>query len=43
MGPIWTRLLITRDPITDGLVEEIVDVVIRAYPPPSLGEPPGAR
>src|SRR3954451_21948413 len=34
IGPIWTRLLITRDPITDGLVEEIVDVVIRAYPPP---------
>src|SRR3954451_18969367 len=35
IGPIWTRLLITRDPITDGLVEEIVDAVIRAYPPPS--------
>jgi AcrR family transcriptional regulator len=35
IGPIWTRLLITRDPITDGLIEEIVDAVIRAYPPPS--------
>ena len=34
MGPIWTRLLITRDPITDALIDEIVDVVIRAYPPP---------
>ena len=35
IGPIWTRLLITRDPITDGLIEEIVDVIIRAYPPPA--------
>src|SRR5918911_5058612 len=34
IGPIWTRLLITGDPITDDLVEEIVDVVLRAYPPP---------
>jgi AcrR family transcriptional regulator len=35
MGPIWTRLLITRDPITDALIDEIVDVIIRAYPPPA--------
>jgi AcrR family transcriptional regulator len=35
IGPIWTRLLITRDPITDGLVEEIVDAILRAYPPPA--------
>jgi AcrR family transcriptional regulator len=34
VGPIWTRLLITRDPITDALIDEIVDVIIRAYPPP---------
>src|SRR3954467_8356177 len=34
IGPIWTRLLITRDPITDGLIEEIVDAILRAYPPP---------
>src|SRR3954463_12229530 len=34
IGPLWTPLLITRDPITAGLIEEIVDVVIRAYPPP---------
>jgi AcrR family transcriptional regulator len=39
IGPIWTRLLVTRDPITDGLIDEIVDVVIRAFPPPSA--PPG--
>jgi AcrR family transcriptional regulator len=35
IGPIWTRLLITRDPIIDGLVEEIVDAILRAYPPPA--------
>ena len=35
IGPIWTRLLITRDPITDGLIEEIVDALLRAYPPPA--------
>jgi AcrR family transcriptional regulator len=34
VGPIWTRLLITRAPITDALIDEIVDVIIRAYPPP---------
>jgi AcrR family transcriptional regulator len=38
IGPIWTRLLITRDPITDGLIEEIVDVIIRAYPPPAADD-----
>src|SRR3954452_9278940 len=37
VGPMWTRLLITRDPITDAFIDEIVDVIIRAYPPP----PPG--
>jgi AcrR family transcriptional regulator len=35
IGPIWTRLLITRDPITDGLIEAIVDAILRAYPPPA--------
>jgi AcrR family transcriptional regulator len=38
IGPIWTRLLITRDPITDGLIEEIVDVIIRAHPPPAADD-----
>jgi len=38
IGPIWTRLLITRDPITQGLIEEIVGVIIRAYPPPAAGD-----
>jgi AcrR family transcriptional regulator len=34
IGPLWTRLLITRQPVTDTLVDEVVDVVLRAYPPP---------
>jgi AcrR family transcriptional regulator len=34
IGPIWTRLLITRDPITMALVDEIVDALIRAFPAP---------
>jgi AcrR family transcriptional regulator len=33
VGPLWTRLLITREPVTQALVEEIVDAVLRAYPP----------
>ena len=35
IGPIWTRLLITRDPITAELVDEIVDALIRAFPAPA--------
>lgn len=34
IGPIWTRLLITRDPITKTLIDEIVDAVTRAFPAP---------
>ena len=34
VGPVWTRLLITHDPITTTLVDEIVDAVTRAFPPP---------
>jgi AcrR family transcriptional regulator len=34
VGPIWTRLLITREPITKPFVDDIVDAVIRAFPPP---------
>ncbi len=34
IGPIWTRLLITHDPITPTLVEEIVDALARAFPAP---------
>jgi AcrR family transcriptional regulator len=34
IGPLWTRLLITRQPVTDALVDEVVDAVLRAYPPP---------
>ena len=33
IGPLWTRLLITRQPVSQALVEEIVDAVLRAYPP----------
>jgi AcrR family transcriptional regulator len=39
IGPIWTRLLITRDPLPPSIVDDIVDVVLRAYPAPS---PPSA-
>ncbi len=38
IGPIWTRLLITRDPITAVLVDQIVDALIRAFPAPSTTE-----
>src|SRR4051795_6235845 len=34
VGPVWTRLLITRDPITPALVDEIVDALTRAFPAP---------
>src|SRR3954471_7655385 len=37
VGPLWTRLLITRLPVTQALVEEIVEAVLRAYPPPAPG------
>jgi AcrR family transcriptional regulator len=33
MGPVWTRLLITQVPIPPTLADEIVDAVLRAYPP----------
>jgi len=39
IGPLWTRLLITRQPVTHMLVDEVVDVVLRAYPPPAGAEP----
>jgi AcrR family transcriptional regulator len=32
VGPLWTRLLITRQPVDQNLVEEIVDAILRAYP-----------
>jgi AcrR family transcriptional regulator len=34
IGPIWTRLLLTHDPITTALVDEIVDALTRAFPAP---------
>jgi AcrR family transcriptional regulator len=34
VGPVWTRLLLTQDPITDTLVHDVVDAVLRAFPPP---------
>jgi AcrR family transcriptional regulator len=34
MGPVWTRLLITLLPIPATMVDEIVDAVLRAFPPP---------
>jgi AcrR family transcriptional regulator len=35
VGPMWTRLLITRERITKPFVDDIVDAVIRAFPPPA--------
>jgi Tetracyclin repressor-like, C-terminal domain len=37
IGPIWTRLLITHDPLPASIVDDIVGAVLRAYPatPPS--------
>ena len=35
VGPMWTRLLITREPITKPFVDDSVDAVIRAFPPPA--------
>jgi AcrR family transcriptional regulator len=35
VGPMWTRLLITRERITKPFVDDIVDAVIRAFPPPT--------
>jgi AcrR family transcriptional regulator len=37
IGPLWTRLLITRQPVTDRFVDEVVDVVLRAFSSP--GQP----
>ena len=34
MGPVWTRLLLTLVPVPATLVDDIVDTVLRAYPPP---------
>jgi AcrR family transcriptional regulator len=31
IGPIWTRLLITRDPVTDEYVDSIVESVLKAF------------
>jgi AcrR family transcriptional regulator len=34
IGPIWTRLLVTHDPLPPSIVDDIVDAVLRAYPAP---------
>jgi AcrR family transcriptional regulator len=31
MGPIWTRLLITRDPITPAYVSSVIEAVLTAF------------
>jgi AcrR family transcriptional regulator len=40
VGPVWTRLLITHDPITPSLINEIVDAVTRAFPTPQRSAGP---
>jgi AcrR family transcriptional regulator len=42
VGPMWTRLLITREPITKPFVDDSVDAVIRAFPPPAHPAPNSA-
>jgi len=37
IGPVWSRLVITRDPLPPSIVDDIVDAVLRAYPPPQHG------
>ena len=39
IGPIWTRLLITHDPLSPSIVDDIITAVLRAYPAP---QPPPA-
>jgi AcrR family transcriptional regulator len=41
IGPLWTRLLITGDPITDEFVDAIVEVVLTAFDATraTVGEP----
>jgi AcrR family transcriptional regulator len=39
VGPVWTRLLITQDPIPETLVDEIVDAVLRAFAPRAATAP----
>src|SRR3954465_7487506 len=36
IGPVWTRLLITRDPITREYVDAIVQMVLTAFPGPPV-------
>jgi AcrR family transcriptional regulator len=33
IGPIWTRLLVTQDPLPLSIVDDIVSVILRAYAP----------
>src|SRR4051795_11293672 len=33
VGPLWTRLLITRQPVSQAFLDEIVAAVMRAYSP----------
>lgn len=34
IGPLWTRLLITEAPIGAGFADDVVDAVLRGFPPP---------
>jgi AcrR family transcriptional regulator len=34
IGPLWTRLLVTHDPLPASLVDDITGAVMRAFPPP---------
>jgi AcrR family transcriptional regulator len=34
IGPVWTRLLVTHDPLPASIVDDITGAVLRAFPPP---------
>jgi AcrR family transcriptional regulator len=34
IGPIWARLLVSRDPLPESIVDDIIGVVLRADPAP---------
>jgi AcrR family transcriptional regulator len=40
IGPLWTRLLITREPVTAALADAIVDHTLRAFASPPSGPGP---
>jgi AcrR family transcriptional regulator len=40
IGPVWTRLLVTQDPLPASIVDDITGAVLRAFPPPHRAAEP---